>query len=246
MYRAFNGAPEGVASIVPLSTVNCQPTSDPAIYDEGCRRCPRLASFLTHVRAAHPAYWCRPVPPFGESSARLVIVGLAPGMHGANASGRPFTGDYAGILLYATLHAYGFATRPVAEARGDGLRLTGCRITNAVKCLPPANKPTPEEVRTCNGFLAADLRTAPEGAAILALGRIAHDATLSALGYRRSAFAFAHGAQHPLPAGRVLIDSYHCSRYNTNTGRLTTAMFHAVFAAISVHLAASAPDTKVA
>src|SRR4029450_6868511 len=201
-------------------------------YDEDCRRCGRLATFLADVQREHPTYWCKPVPPFGESSARLVIVGLAPGMHGANASGRPFTGDYAGILLYETLHAYGFASRPVATARGDGLRLTGCRITNAVKCLPPANKPTPEEVRTCNHFLAADLRTAPKGAAILALGRIAHDATLRALGYRASAFAFAHGAQHPLPEGRMLIDSYHCSRYNTNTRRLTTAMFRGVFGGV--------------
>jgi len=206
------------------------------VYDEACRRCPRLASFLTEVSAAYPSYWCKPVPPFGERSARLVIVGLAPGMHGANASGRPFTGDYAGILLYETLHAYGFATKAVAESRGDGLRLTGCRITNAVKCLPPANKPTPEEVRTCNHFLAADLRTAPKGAAIMALGRIAHDAALRALGYRPSAFAFAHGAQHPLPEGRVLIDSYHCSRYNTNTRRLTTSMFRAVFDTIANHL----------
>jgi uracil-DNA glycosylase family 4 len=209
------------------------------VYDESCRRCPRLASFLTEVSAAHPAYWCKPVPPFGESSARLVIVGLAPGMHGANASGRPFTGDYAGILLYETLHAYGFASRPVATARGDGLRLTGARITNAVKCLPPANKPTPEEVRTCNSFLAADLSTAPKGAAILALGRIAHDAALRALGYRPSAFAFAHGALHPLPEERMLIDSYHCSRYNTNTRRLTTPMFRAVFDAIARHLAST-------
>ena len=206
------------------------------VYDESCRRCPRLASFLAEVSATHPAYWCKPVPPFGESSARLVIVGLAPGMHGANASGRPFTGDYAGILLYETLHAYGFASRPVATARGDGLRLTGARITNAVKCLPPANKPTPEEVRTCNSFLASDLGTAPKGAAILALGRIAHDAALRALGYRPSAFAFAHGAQHPLPEGRMLIDSYHCSRYNTNTRRLTTPMFHDVFDTIARHL----------
>jgi uracil-DNA glycosylase len=215
-------------------------------YDESCRRCPRLAAFLTEVSAAHPTYWCKPVPPFGDASARLLIVGLAPGMHGANASGRPFTGDHAGILLYATLHAFGFANKPVAQARGDGLRLTGCRITNAVKCLPPANKPTPEEIRTCNSFLAADVRTVPEGAAILALGRIAHDATLRALGYRPSAFAFAHGAQHPLPGGRLLFDSYHCSRYNTNTRRLTTPMFHDVFNTIATHLAAGARAAKVA
>ena len=212
-----------------------------ATYDEACRRCDRLARFLDEVRAGHPAYWCRSVPPFGDTTARLVVVGLAPGMHGANASGRPFTGDHAGILLYATLHAYGFASRPVATARGDGLRLTGCRITNAVKCLPPGNKPLPAEVRACNAFLAADLRTVPEGGAVLALGRIAHDAVLRALGLPAARAAFAHGARHPLPGRRALFDSYHCSRYNTNTRRLTPAMFHAVFAAVADHLAAEAP-----
>jgi len=209
------------------------------VYDEACRRCSRLASFLADVQAANPTYWCKPVPPFGETSARLVIVGLAPGMHGANASGRPFTGDYAGILLYETLHRYGFATRPVATARGDGLRLTGCRITNAVKCLPPDNKPQPIEVRNCNDYLAADLRTVPEGGVIMALGRIAHEATVRALALRNADFKFAHAAEHPLPDGRLLIDSYHCSRYNTNTGRLTEAMFHDVFDKASRHLAAS-------
>ena len=212
-----------------------------ATYDEACRRCDRLARFLDEVRAGHPAYWCRSVPPFGDTTARLVVVGLAPGMHGANASGRPFTGDHAGILLYATLHAYGFASRPVATARGDGLRLTGCRITNAVKCLPPGNKPLPAEVRACNAFLAADLRTVPEGGAVLALGRIAHDAVLRALGLPAAHAAFAHGARHPLPGRRVLFDSYHCSRYNTNTRRLSPDMFHAVFAAVAGHLAAEAP-----
>ena len=217
-----------------------------ATYDEDCRRCGRLAGFLAQVRAAHPTYWCRPVPPFGETSARLVIVGLAPGMHGANASGRPFTGDHAGILLYETLHAYGFATRPVATARGDGLRLTGCRITNAVKCLPPGNKPLPAEVRACGTFLAADLRTVPEGGAILALGRIAHDAALRALCARATGAAFAHGARHALPGRRALFDSYHCSRYNTNTRRLTPAMFRAVFDAVAAHLAAEAPAVAAA
>jgi uracil-DNA glycosylase family 4 len=215
-----------------------EPVSLPtATYDEACRRCERLATFLAEVQSAHPTYWCKPVPPFGETAARLVIVGLAPGMHGANASGRPFTGDYAGILLYRTLHDYGFASQAVATARGDGLRLTGARITNAVKCLPPANKPTPGEVRTCNRFLAADLRTVPAGGVILALGRIAHDAALRALGLKPGAFAFAHGAQHALDGGRLLVDSYHCSRYNTNTGRLTEPMFRAVFDAIARHLA---------
>jgi uracil-DNA glycosylase family 4 len=206
-------------------------------YDENCTRCGRLASFLDEVQRAHPTYWCRPVPPFGEAAARLVIVGLAPGMHGANASGRPFTGDYAGILLYETLYRYGFASKPLAESRGDGLRLIGCRITNAVKCLPPDNKPTPAEVRECNAYLTADLRTVPEGGVVLALGRIAHDATLRALGLRAAEFPFAHGAMHPLRDGRLLVDSYHCSRYNTNTGRLTAAMFDDVFKSIAHHLA---------
>jgi len=205
-------------------------------YDANCTRCARLAAFLGEVRAANPGYFCRPVAPFGPRDARLVIVGLAPGMHGANASGRPFTGDYAGIILYQTLYDYGFASRPISSARDDGLELIDCRITNAVKCLPPGNKPLPAEIRACNGFLVADLATVPRGGAILALGRIAHDATLSALGVKRSALPFAHGARHPLPRDVVLFDSYHCSRYNTNTGRLTAAMFHAVFDAVCAHL----------
>ncbi len=217
-----------------------------AIYDEACVRCARLAEFLVAVQVNHPTYWCKPVPPFGVTLARLVIVGLAPGMHGANATGRPFTGDYAGILLYETLHRHGFATQPVATARGDGLRLIGCRITNAVKCLPPANKPTPAETRTCNDYLAADLNTVPPAGVILALGRIAHDATIRALGARSAALPFAHGAQHPLPAHRMLIDSYHCSRYNTNTRRLTPAMFEDVFVAISAHFARRTPAAEVA
>jgi uracil-DNA glycosylase family 4 len=212
-----------------------EPAVSPA-YDPGCRRCPRLVAFLGHVRAANPGYFCRPVPPFGARDAALVIVGLAPGRHGANASGRPFTGDHAGILLYATLHAYGYASRPVSEARDDGLALIDCRITNAVKCLPPGNKPTPAEIRACNGYLAADLAALPRGGAILALGRIAHDSTLHALGVKRSALAFAHGARHLLSREAALFDSYHCSRYNTNTGRLTAAMFRAVFDAIANHL----------
>ena len=205
------------------------------IYDIDCRRCPRLAQFLDRVQRANPGYFCRPVPPFGPSDARFVIVGLAPGMHGANATGRPFTGDYAGILLYATLHAYGFASQSLATARDDGLALIDCRITNAVKCLPPDNKPEPSEIRNCNAYLAPDLARVPEGGAILALGRVAHEATLLALGMKRSAFRFAHGARHELPRRIALFDSYHCSRYNTNTGRLTAAMFHAVFDAIAAH-----------
>jgi uracil-DNA glycosylase len=205
-------------------------------YDAACRRCVRLASFLDDVRAAHPAYRCLPVPPFGDPAARLVIVGLAPGMHGANATGRPFTGDFAGILLYETLHAYGYASSPLSRTADDPLALDDCRITNAVKCLPPANKPLPGEMRNCNDYLTADLALLPAGGAVLALGRIAHEATLLALGLRRNHFAFAHGARHALADGRAIFDSYHCSRYNTNTRRLTTPMFHSVFDAIADHL----------
>jgi uracil-DNA glycosylase len=206
------------------------------MYDASCRRCERLATFLDEVRAQYPAYRCLPVPPFGDPAARLVIVGLAPGMHGANATGRPFTGDFAGILLYETLHAYGYASSPLSRTQHDPLFLTDCRITNAVKCLPPANKPLPAEMRNCNDYLAADLATLPNGGAVLALGRIAHDAALMGLGLRRNGLAFGHGAHHPLPNGAALFDSYHCSRYNTNTGRLTPAMFRAVFDAIAEHL----------
>jgi uracil-DNA glycosylase family 4 len=206
------------------------------VYDASCRRCARLATFLDDVRAAYPAYRCLPVPPFGDPAARLVIVGLAPGMHGANATGRPFTGDFAGILLYETLHAYGYASSPVSRTQDDPLTLSDCRITNAVKCLPPANKPQPSEVRNCNDYLVADLAALPAGGAVLALGRVAHEATLLALGLRRNGFAFAHGARHALPGGAALFDSYHCSRYNTNTGRLTTAMFRSVFDSIAAHL----------
>ena len=206
------------------------------VYDSECRRCPRLATYLDQVRDANPSYFCRPVPPFGPSDARLVIAGLAPGMHGANRTGRPFTGDYAGILLYATLYAYGFASQPEGTAPDDGLELIDCRITNAVKCLPPDNKPTPAEIRNCNAYLAPDLARVPDGGAILALGRIAHEATLLALAMNRSSHVFAHGARHELPRGIALFDSYHCSRYNTNTGRLTAPMFHAVFDSIAAHL----------
>jgi uracil-DNA glycosylase family 4 len=157
-------------------------------------------------------------------------------MHGANRSGRPFTGDSAGILLYETLHAFGFGSRPVSEAADDGLVLTDCRITNAVKCLPPENKPEPAEIRTCNRFLAAELASFPEVRVILALGLVAHKAVLLALGLKQSALAFAHGARHALPDGRVLIDSYHCSRYNTQTRRLTSADFQDVFRSIRAEL----------
>jgi len=168
------------------------------------------------------------VPPFGDNAARLLVVGLAPGMHGANRSGRPFTGDYAGILLYETLHKFGFSTHAVSQAADDELRLVDCRITNAVKCLPPDNKPVGAEINTCNRFLANELDTLARGSVVLALGGIAHRAVIKACGERQSDYKFAHAADHEIGALRLL-DSYHCSRYNTNTGRLTPAMFEAVF-----------------
>jgi uracil-DNA glycosylase family 4 len=177
-----------------------------------------------------PSYHCRPVAPFGVTRPRLFIVGLAPGQHGANRTGRPFTGDHAGILLYRTLHEAGFATRPVSVARGDGLELVDCRISNAVKCLPPGNRPLPEEVRRCNRYLVRELATLSRGAVVVALGTVAHAAVLRALTLRVAARRFAHGAEHGLPGGLTLIDSYHCSRLNTNTGRLTPAMFRRIFA----------------
>jgi len=206
------------------------------VYDPACRRCARLARHLQEVRAEHPTYFCHPVPPFGAPRAALVIVGLAPGKHGANATGRPFTGDYAGILLYTTLFKFGFASRPQSTSADDGLRLKNARITNAVKCLPPGNKPLPAEVSNCNAFLAAELAALPDGAALLALGRVAHDAILRALGEPARAHPFAHGSEHVLARGVRLFDSYHCSRYNTNTRRLTTAMFERVFESIARHV----------
>ncbi len=200
-----------------------------AIFDRDCRACPRLATFLDDVKERYPDYYCRPVPPFGTDDARLLVVGLAPGMHGANRSGRPFTGDHAGILLYQMLHKYGFATRDHSESVDDGLELIDCRITNAVKCLPPDNKPVGGEVNTCNNYLANELRTLAEGSIVLALGGIAHRAVVKAMGMRQVEFKFGHAALHDLEYFRML-DSYHCSRYNTNTRRLTEAMFDAVFA----------------
>ena len=209
--------------------------SDAALLE--CVDCPRLAGFLAGVRTIHPTYHARPVLPFGQNKARLLVVGLAPGMHGANRSGRPFTGDYAGILLYDTLYRFGFATRPVSTAADDGLELIDCCITNAVKCLPPENKPETAEIRTCNRYLATELALATETKVILALGNIAHKAVLMALGLKPSAASFGHGARFQLPDGRVLISSYHCSRYNTQTKRLTEKTFHDVFHAIRAELA---------
>ncbi len=200
------------------------------IFDRNCRQCPRLATFLEQVAARNPGYYCRPVPPFGDQKARLLIVGLAPGMHGANRTGRPFTGDYAGVLLYQTLHKYGFASQAESLAADDTLTLIDCRITNAVKCLPPDNKPVGAEVNTCNEFLANELRTLPAGAVVLALGGIAHRAVVKAVAGRQADFKFGHAAEHEVEGRFLILDSYHCSRYNTNTGRLTVEMFHNVFA----------------
>jgi uracil-DNA glycosylase family 4 len=203
-----------------------------------CQACPRLARFREANRAAYPDWANAPVESFGDRDARLLVVGLAPGLSGANRTGRPFTGDYAGDLLYATLLDFGFA-RGVYERRADdGLVLRDCAIVNAVRCVPPENKPTPAEIAACRPYLCGAFRALPRLAAILALGRIAHDSVLRAFGLRPARFAFAHGARHDLEgAGAVVFDSYHCSRYNTNTGVLTAPMFHAVFAAVRARLA---------
>ena len=206
-------------------------------FSLACRDCPRLAKFLAAVRREHPDYHARPVAPFGAARPRLLIVGLAPGMHGANRSGRPFTGDHAGIMLYETLHRFGFATAAKSVAADDGLRLVGCRITNAVKCLPPQNKPETAEVRRCNRYLATELAALQQGSTVLALGTVAHQAVLMATGDARSAFPFSHGARRELPNGLTLYDSYHCSRYNTQTKRLTAAMFEQIFSDIVGNLA---------
>ncbi|MFO1206811.1 MAG: uracil-DNA glycosylase [Burkholderiales bacterium] len=208
----------------------------PAAFDPHCTRCPRLAQSLEEVRRAHPGYHAAPVGPFGDAQARLLVVGLAPGLHGANRTGRPFTGDHAGLLLYRTLHRFGFASAPESVGREDGLRLIGCRITNAVKCWPPQNKPLPAEVARCNDFLCAEVASVAEGSAILALGAIAHGAVLRACGAKPATAPFAHAARHELPAGLTLHDSYHCSRYNTQTRRLTPEMFEGVVGRIAAEL----------
>ncbi len=202
---------------------------DASVFDKDCRECPRLADFLDSVSARYPDYYSRPVPPFGDSDARFLIVGLAPGMHGANRSGRPFTGDHAGILLYQMLHKYGFASAEESVSVDDDLRLIDARITNAVKCLPPDNKPVGAEINTCNAYLANELQGLPQDAVVMALGGIAHRAIVKACGLRQADFKFGHAALHELENFRLL-DSYHCSRYNTNTRRLTTEMFDDVFA----------------
>ena len=198
-------------------------------FNAACTLCPRLAKHLKQVKHEFPDYHARPVAPFGADKPKLLIIGLAPGMHGANATGRPFTGDYAGILLYETLHKFGFSNKPESISRDDGLKLKQCRITNAVKCLPPENKPTGSEIKTCNNYLQNELAGLAKNTCLLVLGGIAHNAVLSALELKKSDFPFGHDLKYDLPNGLKLFVSYHCSRYNTQTRRLTEPMFHAIF-----------------
>jgi len=202
----------------------------PRLPAPDCDLCPRLHAFLRDLRRQHPDWFNAPVPPFGPEDARLAIIGLAPVLRGANRTGRPFTGDFAGELLYGTLLRHGFARGRYEARADDGLELVDAVVINAVRCVPPQNRPTPQEIRTCNRFLKAEFAARPMLRVILALGRIAHDAVLMAHGLVRARHPFAHAAEHDLPGGRVLIDSYHCSRYNTQTGRLTPEMFDAVIA----------------
>lgn len=222
-------------------------TKSPASNPEApldCTLCERLTAFRRDNARIEPDWFNAPVPSFGTPDARLLIVGLAPGLHGANRTGRPFTGDYAGDLLYQTLSDFAFSQGRYQARADDGLELIDCMITNAVRCVPPQNKPTPAEIRTCRRYFAARIDTMPRLQAIVALGRIAHDQVLDTLGLRKSNYPFAHGARHDIPApisgkrgpGLTLFDSYHCSRYNTNTGRLTPEMFRDVFAAVRVSL----------
>lgn len=203
--------------------------SKASIFDANCRRCPRLANFLDEVRENHPDYHAAPVASFGDEDPGLLVVGLAPGIHGANATGRPFTGDHSGVMLYETLYKYGFSSVPESLSMDDGLQLLNCRITNAVKCLPPQNRPETAEIKRCNPFLAEELRTLKAGSVVIVLGTIAHTAVLRALDLKLTAYKFGHGKEYELPGGLWMIDSYHCSRYNTQTKRLTESMFQVIF-----------------
>jgi uracil-DNA glycosylase family 4 len=213
-------------TFAPLPQKSSLPDTEPP---HDCPLCPRLVSFREGLRGEHPDWWNAPVPAFGDRQAWLAIVGLAPGMKGANRTGRPFTGDFAGDLLFATLAKFGFTRGKYEGHPDDGLTLDGAIILNAVKCLPPANKPTPEEIHTCRPFLTRQIEALPNARMVVALGQIAHQSAVKALGGRLPKARFAHGAEHRMPGGEILIDSYHCSRYNQNTGRLTVDMFEAVF-----------------
>lgn len=220
---------------MPLEHTDLGPVDPPL----DCPACPRLVALREELTVAHPDWHNAPVPSFGAPVPRLLVIGLAPGMKGANCTGRPFTGDYAGDLLYETMIAYGFAEGTYRARPDDGLQLVDAMITNAVRCLPPQNKPTGPEIKTCRPYLLSTLAANPSIRAVLALGRIAHETFLSALDQRRASFPFAHGATHPLPGTDLtLFDSYHCSRYNTNTGRLTEEMFRSVFDKIRAHIPA--------
>ncbi len=210
-----------------LRTPSALPDTEPP---HDCPRCPRLVQFREALRVEHPGWWNAPVPVWGDPDAWLAVVGLAPGKHGANRTGRPFTGDHAGVLLFDTLAKYGLATGEYRADPADGFSLSGAVIVNSVRCLPPENKPTPAEIATCRPFLHAPLEALPSVRVLVALGQIAHGSAAKALGLKASAAKFGHLAEHSLPDGRVLIDSYHCSRYNQNTSKLTAAMFEAVFA----------------
>lgn len=212
------------------------PCAEPAPH---CPRCPRLCEFRRENAAAHADWHNGPVPSFGPLSAELLVIGLAPGLRGANRTGRPFTGDYAGDLLFPTLHKFGFAHGTYEARAGDGLKMSGARITNAVRCVPPQNKPLPDEARNCRPFLEAEIATMTQLRVILALGVVAHQQAIRALGCQPGRFRFGHGVWHDMPAGRpLLVNSYHCSRYNTNTGRLTSGMFDKVFQDIRQRLKA--------
>lgn len=220
----------GVSSATEPSELDAGPEAPRA-----CSLCPRLVDFRQVNARDEPQWFNGAVPSFGPEDTRLLFVGLAPGLKGANRTGRPFTGDYAGDLLYSVLISHGLARGTYAARPDDGLELIGCMISNAVRCVPPANKPTPAEIRTCNRYLVARIASLPRLVAIVALGRIAHDATLDAVGSKRSAHPFRHGARHRIGENLTLFDSFHCSRYNTNTGRLTAAMFEAVVGAARDH-----------
>lgn len=222
-----------VAAVVSRPATSSTPATEPAA---DCALCPRLVAYRAANRSAEPTWHNAPVRSFGGPEARLLIVGLAPGVKGANRTGRPFTGDHAGVLLYATLREFGLANGDYGARADDGLTLCDCMITNAVRCVPPENKPMPAELGACRSFLAPRIDSLSKLIAIVALGRIAHDSVLAALGLRRGAYGFAHGARHSLPSGLTLFDSFHCSRYNTNTGKLTTDMFRAVFQAVRKEL----------
>jgi uracil-DNA glycosylase family 4 len=212
--------------------------SYPSYFKQDCRACPRLNEFLGEVKEKYPNYHALPVSPFGDPEARLLVVGLAPGMHGANATGRPFTGDYAGLLLYQALYDFGYSNQLESTNLADGLQLSNCRITNAVKCLPPQNKPNGDEIKQCNPYLAAEIKTLPKHSVILALGNIAHQAVLRAYGLKSNAVKFAHHVSFALPDGNTLVSSYHCSRYNVQTKRLSMEMLAAVFVTIQALLSA--------